>query len=307
MQDQDDLSCFVPGIPISFQKSYFYYTNYISPFTMLLSVWCVLSNAAVIIAILRSGIRSIRPGLLMLCSLSFTDLLWGATTLMDSSIRIKHLTNSQVCEAFSEIGGLPIATFVTMTFVGTELNLATISIDRYLAVKTFVRYRSLVTRRRALVACSVVWVISSTLATIRQVGAIQLYLLSFLASGLVVLSAAVIIIFQILTFRLLRHHNNNVAEVMAEGNQANLGDSANARVERQLAKTATYVVGMLALVVVPISCVIMITVITKKAYIRLMFSVVFFLLTLCSCINPVLYYRGNEKVKQGISKLLKCQ
>jgi len=274
---------------------------------MLLSVWCVLSNAAVIIAIFRSGINSIRPGLLMLCSLSLTDLLWGATASVESGFRIKHLTNIQLCEAFSEIREYPISAFVTMAFAGTVLNLAIISIDRYLAVKTFVRYRSLVTRRRALVACSVVWVISITLATISQVGAIQLQLLGFLTFGLVILSAAVIIIFQILTFCRLRHHNNNVAEVMAEGNQASSVESANARIERQLAKTATYVVGMLALVVVPVSCAIVITFITKKAYIRLMNSVVFFLLTLCSCVNPVLYYRGNEKVKQGITKLLKCQ
>ena len=275
---------------------------------MLLSVWCVLSNAAVIIAIFRSGINSIRPGLLMLCSLSLTDLLWGATTSVESGFRIKHLTNIQVCEAFLEIWKSPISAFVTMTFVGTALHLVIISIDRYLAVKTFVRYKTLVTRRRALVACAVVWAISITIATIRQVGGIHvIQFLSFVASVLVVLSAAVIIIFQILTLRLLRHHNNKVAESMAEGNQVNPFDSANARIERQLAKTVTYVVGMLALVVVPVSCVIVITVITKKAYIRLMNSVVLFLLTLCSCINPVLYYRGNENVKQGISRLLKYQ
>ena len=124
------------------------------------------------------------------------------------------------------------------------------------------------TRRRALVACSVVWVITITIATtLRLVGAtLVMQFLTSLAGGLVVLSAAVIIIFQILTFRLLRHYNNNVAELIEEGNQANPVESTNARTERQLAKTATYVVGMLALVVVPISCVILITVVTKKHY-----------------------------------------
>ena len=306
MEDQVDLSCFVPEISMSFQESYFYYANYISPLTTLLSVWCVLSNTAVIIALLRSGIRSIRPGLLMLCSLSFTDLLWGATASVTSGIRIRHLTNIQVCEAFSEIRELPLTTIAMMAFVGTVLNLAIISIDRFLAVKTSVRYRTLVTRRRTVVACSVVWVISITLTTIRQVGAIRLQLSSFLTSVLVILSAAVIIIFQSLSIRLLRRHNNNVAEVTAEGNQANPVDSANARIERQLTKTATYVVGVIALVVVPVSCVTVISNITKKPYYYLANSVVFPLLTLCSSINPVLYYRGNENVKQGICKLLKC-
>ena len=69
----------IPGISVSFQRSFLYYANWFSLLTMLLSIWCFVSNVIVIIGLLRSGIRSLRPGLLIVCSLAFSDLLWGAT------------------------------------------------------------------------------------------------------------------------------------------------------------------------------------------------------------------------------------
>jgi len=204
---------------------------------MRLNVWCVLSNAAVIIALFRSVIRSIRPGLLLLCSFSFTDLLWGATVVsVDSGFRIKHLMNSQVCEVYGEMMAIPLFAPTVMSLVGTFAHLFIISIDRYLAVKCFVQYKLLVTRCRALLACSVVWVISVTIGTLRQVGVVQSQSLSFLAFGFVILTAAVIIALQIMTFRLLHHHNNTFAEQMAEVNHPNPINSAGAASECQLTR-----------------------------------------------------------------------
>ena len=71
-------SCFIPGISVSFQRSFFYYANWFSLLTMLLSIWCFVSNAIIIIGLFRSGIRSLCPRLLMVCSLAFSDLLWGS-------------------------------------------------------------------------------------------------------------------------------------------------------------------------------------------------------------------------------------
>ena len=69
----------IPGISVSFQRSFLYYANWFSLLTLLLSIWCFVSNVIILIGLLRSGIRSLRPGLLIVCSLAFSDLLWGAT------------------------------------------------------------------------------------------------------------------------------------------------------------------------------------------------------------------------------------
>ena len=50
-----------------------------------------------------------------------------------------------------------------------------------------------------------------------------------------------------------------------------------------------------------------ITAITKKEYIKLVNRALIPLATICSCINPILYYRGNKRVKEEILKLIKCQ
>ena len=308
MEDKVDQSCFVPGISVSFQKSYFYYTNWISPVTVLLSFWCFVSNASVIIALFRSGVRSVRPGLLMVCSLTIIDLIWGATVApVEVGFRLKHFMNSQVCEVYSELAEIPKDAPASMYFLGTFGNLAIISIDRYLAVKIYAQYKLLVTRCRALIACTLVWLISTTMEILRQVEGIPQKPFHVLVAGFVILTAAVTIISQIMAFRYLHRHNNDVAEMMEEGNQANPVNSANAAIERALTKTTTYVVCVLALVFIPLVAFMIATFITKMPLVQLANPIVFPLVTLYSGINPALYYRGNQKVKEGISKLLKCQ
>ena len=313
MEDQVDHSCFVPGISVSFQKSYLYYTNWISPVAMLLSVWCFVSNASVIIALFRSGIRSVRPGLLIVFSLTLTDFLWGAIVApVYSGIRIKHLMNSQVCEVYSAIMEIPLLIPVSMSLLGTFGNLAIISTDRYLAVKHYARYKFLVTRRRAVTACALVWLTTSTMATLREVGILPNVPFNLFVAGFVILSTAVIIIAQAMTLRHLRQHNNALAETMEGGNQANPNqanpvNTANAAIERKLTKTTTYVVIVLAFALIPYMCTIIATFITGKPFLKLMIPIFVPLVTLSSGINPVLYYWGNPKVKEGILKLVKCQ
>ena len=312
MEDKGDVACFVPGISVSFQKSYFYYTNYLCPVTMLLSIWCFVANAAVIIGL----IKNLRPGLLLLCSLTLTDLFWGATVApIDSWFRITNSIEKQrpSCGIDTRTTERPMLLFIVITNLGLILNLAVISIDRYLAVKRFVQYKFLVTRCRAIAACCVVWVISITIGILAQVDLLYLQLPVPLKplvcwSGSVILAVSVPLIatVQILTIRELRRHNNNVAEIMVEQGQGNPVPSANVANERRLTETLTHVVGLLILIFIPTAAALKASIITNKPLTHLMDPVVFPLVTLGSGINPILYYRGNEKVKQGILKLVKC-
>ena len=309
MEVQDDQTCLVAGISVSFQTQYFYYVNWFAPITLLLSIWCFVSNAAVIVALLRSGIKSIRPGLLMLCSLSFTDLLRSATsTFTVCAFRLKHLLNNQVCQVYSEIETMPMFSATTITFLGTILSLTIISIDRYVAVRSFTQYKFWVTWHRALVACIAVWTVSITSGFVREVAGQQSTLKNVLLPAISIPSVAIIVILQIMTIRLLRRHNRAVADMMEEGNAANpTANTANAAIERRLSEITTNVVGVLALIFVPVAFINILTVVTKTKYIELLGPVLSPLTILWSSINPVLYYRGNEKVKQVIVRLVKCQ
>jgi len=252
MEVQIDQSCFVPGISISLQKKYFYCTNWFSLVTMLASVWFFMSNAGVIIALFRSGIRSLSPGLLIVCSLSLTDFLWGAVVApVNSGFRIKHLRNNQVCEVYSEMIEIPLLRPVVMCLLGTFGNLAVLSIDCYLAVKDWDQYNFRVTRCRAVVACSLVWLTTTTMATLRHVGLLHPTPFNFFLAVFMIPLAAVIIIFQVLTIHYFRKLNNAVAELMEGGHQNNHHDNVNVAIERRLTNTTTYVVGVLAWVFIP--------------------------------------------------------
>lgn len=298
MKQQVDESCFVSGISSSFQKSYYYYTSFISPFTLFLSIWCCLSNTTVIAALLRIGIKSIRPGLLMLCSLTLTDILWGTTVAgVSSGIRIKHLLKSQICEVYSEMTERRVTVLSKILFFSTALNLCVISIDRYLAVNNYCRYKSLVTRPRAIVACTLAWLIATIIGVMENVRGLSVCC--------AILAATIIVVVQAKTLHnFSRRVNRIAASRRSHGNPLN---AANASIERQLTKTTFYVLGLLVLVFIPAATFFAATVVTKKPFIKLINPIFFPLLTLSSGINPILSYRGNGNIRQAVSKILKCK
>lgn len=266
-----------------------------------------MSNAAVFIALFRSGINSARPGLLIPCSLSFTDLIWGATVApMESALRLKHVFNTNVCELYSEWRETPFLLLTAVLYNATVLNLCIVSIDRFLAIKVSFQYKVWVTRRRALFACILVWLASILLSCLSKVGFITSGVTHFITLSLIPLALSVVIILQIKSIHVLRCHNNNIAGMIEQGNQANPANSVNAAIELKLTKTTIYIVGILSLVFIPAAFAIMISVITKKRFLSLMVPLFTPLMTLCSGINPVLFYRGNERVKRGIAKFFKC-
>ena len=122
----------------------------------MLSVTC---NSVILVATLRT--RSIqRPSMLLLGSLSITDVIWA---LIGSSQNTKYFVLKNVCpketpieEVFARL----------LCFFSTFGSLALISCDRLLAVSNPLWYRSQATRSRAIKQIEMVWVIGVILAVI---------------------------------------------------------------------------------------------------------------------------------------------
>ena len=134
-QEQVLGSCILPEIPESTLHNYFSFTNFvILPLTILLGFWCFVSNLTVMIAVLRIGVK-VRPGLLMLCCLTLTDVLCGGLVVPSQiAFWIKELIKGKVCPNFEELrNSLWIIPSVTCFFATTGI-LAVISFDRYIAV-----------------------------------------------------------------------------------------------------------------------------------------------------------------------------
>ncbi|XP_078367165.1 cannabinoid receptor 2-like [Oculina patagonica] len=305
--EQAGRPCFSSGISQTFQLHFFYYSNFVlTPVTFLLGLWCFLSNGLILIAILWGGLR-IRPGFLLVCSLTLTDVVWGGlVTPVYVRLRVKELLTGKACAIRSDWdSSIMVASFFVCLF-STLGNLGVMSVDRYLAVAKPMWYKTTVTMQHAILACGGVWLTSVSMVILKQVEVFPRKALDFFEVCFIILFSCLVVAVQILTLVTLRKHNNAVAQVMEESARVNPATANNA-IERQLTATTRHVVSLLALLIIPIAFLVGLSQILRVA-INIFGEPLFFpIATLCSGINPVLYYRGNAQIRDGIAKLVKCQ
>jgi len=307
VEEQTGRSCFVPEISLTVQFHFSYYSNFLlTPVTTLLGLWCFLSNGLTLIAILRGGLR-IRPGFLLLCSLTLTDVLWGGlVTPVYLKFRVAEMLNGKACSNRSDWDSpLMVISFFLCLF-STLGNLAVMSGDRYLAVAKPMWYKSTVTKQHAMCASGAVWLTSTAMVVLRQVRIFPPKAQEFFDACYVVVSSCAIIAIQLSTLVVLRKHNNAVVQAMEESARVN-AVTRNNTVERQLAVTTRHVVSFLALIIVPTGFEAALSQIFSWNFHIFVEPLFFPITTLCSGVNAVLYYKGNSQIRDGIIKLLKCQ
>ena len=148
--------CLFTSLPEHTQHTLNDVTNLVVfPLDTLLSMLSVMCNAVILVAILRR--RSIQgPSLLLLCSLSATDVIWAITSAIHN---INYFILKNFCpKQFSEE---ELFAFV-LCFFSTLGSLAVISCDRLLAMNNPWWYRSHATRSFAVKQITLVWVIALT-------------------------------------------------------------------------------------------------------------------------------------------------
>ena len=306
-EKQTGRPCFISGISQTVQRHFFYYSNFVlTPVTIMLGLWCFLSNGLILIAILRGGLR-IRPGFLLLCGLTLTDVLWGGlVTPVYVRFRIVELLNGKACSNRSDWDSpLMVMSFFLCLF-STLGNLAVMSADRYLAVAKPMWYKSTVTKQHAVCASGAVWLTSIAMVVLRQVQIFPQRALEVFEACYAVVSSCAIISVQLTTLVALRKHKNAVAQAMEESARVN-AVTRNNTAERQLAVTTRHVVCFLALTILPVGFLVAFSQILSWNFHIFVEPLFFPVATLCSSINAVLYYRGNSQIREGIIKLVKCQ
>ena len=132
-------TCLMPNLAADLQHLVRDISNYIVvPFDTLLGVMSLICNALVFVTITRN--KSLRhPSLLMLCSLSITDLIWALFTVVKNTLTFLH---PYMCLEES----LEKTCFAIFCYLATLSNLAMISRDRYLAMSRPTWYRNHVRR-----------------------------------------------------------------------------------------------------------------------------------------------------------------
>ena len=158
--DLPNQRCLMTSLPEQAQHTLNDVTNFVVlPLDTLLALLSVTCNTVILVAILR--MRSIqRPSLLLLCSLSTTDVIWAITCAI-------HNTRFFILKNFcpKEFSKEEVVAFV-LCFFSTLGSLAMISCDRLLAVNNPWWYRSHATRSHAVKQITLVWVIALTFSCI---------------------------------------------------------------------------------------------------------------------------------------------
>lgn len=291
--------CLIPDIPEDAQHTARDVTNYIVvPLNMLVAFLSLLSNSLVVTAVIRT--RSLQhPSLLLLCSLSITDLLWALFSIVRDTVRY---TSEGLCVPQSE----EEPWFASMCMIATVGNLAIISVDRYLAVSKPWWYRSNVKRSRVFKQASAVWLYSLMSSGFVYANEHSLIpdIVPLLAGSLFYVFSIVIIISSYIGIFVANTRHKRTMHHHAQGGQM----LATLKREKKLANTVGLILLVLLLTFLPaliFPVILLILGFTNSNFSpwRPFYS---FFITLNGLLNPLLNYGRNEDVRKAVRGLIRC-
>ena len=270
------------------------------PLDTLLALLSVTCNTVILVAILRT--RSIqRPSLLLLCSLSTTDVIWAIFSAIHST---KSFILKNICpkELFKEEFFVGV-----LCFFSTLGNLAVISCDRLLAVNNPWWYRSHATRSHAVKQITFVWVIALTFSGI---GAGQrhdespLLWSTFLYLGSLFSGCYALTIIGCYIGVLIANCRHGASMDQYGGPMRTV-----LRREKKVANTVGLILLALCFTVLPamISPIVLLNLRFSPADIIPLRPFHFICVTLNGLLNPLLNYGRNDDVRRAVRSLLRCR
>ena len=285
-------ACLIPNIPEQIQHQVRDITNYaVRPLGMLMAAMSFVCNTLVVLTVARS--QSLRqPSLLMLCSLSITDVIAAIHALVRDAL---IMSDPHFCsEPFREV-----STYLgILCYLATLSNLAMISRDRYLAVCKPSWYRYHMTRSRAFKGIILSWLASMmlTLSAFYLVKKGFSYKLVFVILILFYVFCFFMIVFNYVRFLIANRRNTR-----------SVGPNIRFVVERE--KKMNRVVSVILLCFLfsfmpaLISPVILVAIRMPLDAFRT-FNML--LMTINGLLNPVLNYGRNRDMRIAMLKMLKC-
>jgi hypothetical protein len=156
--------------------------------SLILSFVSILGNILIILAVALDPNKNLRtPFNWLIVNLAVADLIAGTITdPLSASLHFKLCLGKKITDA--EVNVLHMSYFISCT--ASSLSIASLAVERYLAVRKPTTYRNKMTNKRILFTVAVIWLISLTLPnTYFEVGYI-LYSFVF-ANALVVLAIPV--------------------------------------------------------------------------------------------------------------------
>lgn len=281
------------GRPTLHEVSYFF----VLPLDTLLALLSFICNSLIVAAVLRTGSIQ-RPSLLLLSSLSMTDVMWAIISLY-KNIQIFV----DFCPKEQRGPGERIA-FATSLF-STLGNLAVISCDRLVALRKPLWYRTRVTRSHAIKQIFFVWLGSGSIATL-SASALFNPPLDFVNKSIVPLWYVTCISTIIFCYVgiLIANRRHRVAMVQYEGNMR-----AILTREKGVANTVGLIFIVLCFTFLPALVAPIVLYLSGHATRDFISLRLFYLLlvTLNGLLNPLLNYGRNEEVRRAVRITIRWQ
>ena len=288
-------ACLIPNLPEEVQHQVRDITNHVvRPFSVVLNVLSFVFNALVLTAVSRT--KSLQhPAMLMLCSLSITDLIW-ALYILTREIFALFVSDAYLCQP-AEIEETSAS---ILCYVATLSNLTLISRDRYQAVCSPHWYRTYSTRSRAIKGAVLSWVASVATALSNYV----CFRFSYYIAAFITVIMFYIICITMIIYNYVRVWLGN--RLHARRICRNVPNRRSDR-EKQLTRVVSLIVLCFLFSVLPavISPLILVAVGFQTLVPFGPFSSL--LMTLNGLLNPLLNYGRNKDMRRAVRKMLTCR
>ena len=238
------LACLFPVTSKETQQNLRFVSNTVLlPLNMTLNFMSFTANFLLLVAVARIKVRQ-HPSLILLCSLSSSDLIWAVLSFYRNTKIIVHIHNCPSSGA-EEI-------YLSIWYIFATLsNLTFISKDRFRAVRKPLWYHNHMTKSRALKEAISSWLISLT--TVITIYVIIVYLpekFAFIKNviALIFCSVSVFIIISSyigIHFAMRTHRRKNFPQVGSRSSAVLLNR------EKRLAVTVGLILMMLILLILP--------------------------------------------------------
>ena len=285
--------CLIPNLPEEVQHQVRDITNHVMrPVSLFLNVMSLVCNSLVLTAVSRT--KSLQhPAMLMLCSLSISDLIWALYVLIRE---IYALSDAHLCLPH---GSEELCVSI-LCYVATLSNMAMISRDRYQAMCSPHWYRTHSSRSLAIKGVVLSWAASAAIAISNYLCFRSSYkTFAFIIVFMFYIICISVIIYNYAKFWLAsRLHTRSL--------RRNLPNSRFDR-ERQLTRVVSLIVLCFLFSVLP--AVISPLILVAMGFFNLVpfQPFLFLLMTLNGLLNPLLNYGRNKDIRRAVRKILTCR
>ena len=281
-------------------KQLFEFISSIAIVNAVLAFLAIAGNTLVLIAIWKT--RSLHsPSNILLSGLALCDL--GVGLIAQPSwiiLMIAELQGSEhLLSIACEFNWLSANFLLAVSF----LTLTAISVDRFVAIKLHLRYYQLVTKKRALSALGIVWILCLFFDIWSFYDPVSSGIFSFVFFVIVLL---VIAGCYWSIFAVIRKQQN---QILAQSEVAHSSKHTLPRIIRykKFVNTMLLVFGCFVICFFPLCCemVVSVVVANKETEFYVLRDIFLTFLYLNSCLNPLLYCWRIEEIRHSVKKIMK--